>query len=415
MKKIFFGWYIVAAALVLTTYNSAMFIYGFTAFLTPIAATFGWTFAQLSLASSIRGLETGALDPFIGMAADRWPAKRLIFIGIIILVLGIMFISQATNLAMYYVGFMIVGLGGAISITMVPTTVIARWFKGNIGKANGILAAGFAIGGLFAPLIVKGIDTFGWQNLMLYMAGGILILGLPLSFVFRNRPEDYGLLPDGKAPVDAKGLSTYDLGMDRKQALKTRAFWYIGISQMFQMGAMQSVALHQMPYLTSLGLQRANAAVAITIFSLVGLIARLLYGFLADIFPKKYILAISNGIITAGLIVFGLLDGSSFTFVVLFAVIYGIGAGGATPLRAPIIRDYFGVKHFGTIYGVLTLFMMFGGVVCAPLTGWVFDIRGVYDPIWFVYAGLTAMGTGLLLLLPRPFSLDKEAPEGMDV
>jgi len=103
-----------------------MFVYGFTAFITPIAVTFGWGYAQDSIASPIRSLETGTLDPFVGAAADRWPARRLILIGIVILAIGILWISQSTNLAMFYTGFLIVGLGGSISIHMVPQTVIAR-------------------------------------------------------------------------------------------------------------------------------------------------------------------------------------------------------------------------------------------------------------------------------------------------
>ena len=140
MKKIFFGWYIVAATMILMVYNSAMFIYGFTAFMNPIAATFGWTFAQVSLAQSLRGLETGALDPFIGIAADRWRAQSLIFIGLVILALGTVCIGLSTNLAMFYGGFLLIGLGSAMGISMVPQTVIARWFRRNIGKASGILA-----------------------------------------------------------------------------------------------------------------------------------------------------------------------------------------------------------------------------------------------------------------------------------
>jgi MFS family permease len=74
--SLFFGWYIVAAAVILTGYNSAMFVYGLTVFLTPIAATSGWTYTQISLATSIRGLQIGALDPVAGILVDRWPARR---------------------------------------------------------------------------------------------------------------------------------------------------------------------------------------------------------------------------------------------------------------------------------------------------------------------------------------------------
>ena len=404
MKKIFFGWFIITAALFLTTYNSAMFIYGFTAFMTPIAATLGWSYAQISLASSIRGLETGTLDPLIGLAVDRWPARRLMLIGIIIFTLGAIVISQATNLAMFYIGFLIVGLGSATSITMVPTTVMARWFKRNIGKASGILATGMAIGGLFAPLLVKAIDTYTWQTTMLYLAAGMLILGVPLSFLFRDRPEDMGLLADGKAPTDVRSSRLPDFSIDVKEALRTRSFWHIGLTYTFQMMAIQAVALHMMPHLTSLGLERSTAAVTVTIFSVVSLVARLLYGILADIFSKRYIMALSNGLTTTGLVIFGSLDGSSFAMVALFAATYGIGAGGATPLRAPVIREYFGIKNFGAIFGLLAVFITAGTIVGAPLAGWVFDVRGTYNPIWFVLSGLTMIGTILSLIMPPPAS-----------
>ncbi len=400
MKRVFFGWFIVAAALLLMVCNSAIFIFGFTAFITPIAVTFGWSYAQVSLGSSLRGLETGTLDPLVGMAADRWPPKTLMLVGVCILALGVICISQATSLAMFYTGFAVVGLGSAISITMVPQTVIARWFKRNIGKASGILATGNPIGGLFVPLVVKAIDARGWQTTMVYMAVGLLMLGIPPSFLFRTRPQDYGLLPDGKAQDDVEVSSTYDASMGVKEALKTRAFWCIGIAWMFQMAAMTAAAVHMMPYLTSLGIERSSAAIAVTIVSIVSLPSRILYGIAADFFKKKYVMASSLGLITVGMVIFGLLDGSSFALVVLFAIVHGIGTSGSAPLKAPAVREYFGTKKFGTIFGLTAIFTVVGSAVAAPITGWVYDTRGVYDPIWFIYAGMTAVGMMLLLTMP---------------
>jgi sugar phosphate permease len=260
MKKIFYGWYIVAAALVLTTFSSMMFVYGFTAFMDPIATTFAWSIAQVSLASSIRGLEGGTLDPIIGAIADRWPAKRLMIVGSIIVSFGIFFLSRTTSLWMFYGGFLIVGLGSSIGIHIVPATVVARWFRRNIGKANGVLAMGFALGWLFVPMLTRLIDTYGWQNTLMYMSVAILLLGIPLSFVFRDRPEDYGMLPDG-APLDADkavAVETHeddpDIGI--RDALKMRIFWFMGIAAMFQIIAMQAVNIHIMTYMGSLGMDR---------------------------------------------------------------------------------------------------------------------------------------------------------------
>ncbi|UCC16547.1 MAG: MFS transporter [Dehalococcoidales bacterium] len=402
MKKIFFGWIIVLAGIFFATYNSVLFVYGFTAFMTPITLAFGWNYAQVSFASSLRGLETGSLDPLIGFAVDRWPARRLMLIGLIIYASGVIFISQATNLGMFYGGFLIVGLGGAISITMVPSTVIARWFKKNIGKASGLLSVGVALGGMFTPLIVKSIDTNGWENTLIYLAAGLLVAGIPLSFLFRDRPEKYGMLPDGKVMDEKAPVYETSTGMGVKEAVKTRAFWAIGFSTMMQMMAIHAVTLHMMPYLESLGLERSEAAIPVTIFSIITIVCRILYGILSDIFSKKNMLAISMFMTSAGLLLFQSLDGSSFVMVVVFAVVYGIGAAGAMPLRTPIIREYFGVKRFGTIFGILAFFLTVGTAGAAPLAGWVYDTRGEYYPIWLIFAGLSAIGMILLLTVKKP-------------
>jgi MFS family permease len=402
---IFFGWYIVAASILLTGYHSAMFVYGLTAFLTPIATTTGWTYAQISLATSIRGLQVGALDPVAGLIVDRWPARRLMLLGTVVFATGTICVSQAPNLAVFYIGFLIVGLGSAFIHNMVPMTMVARWFKKNVGKASGILYMGVAIGGLFVPLIVKAIDTYGWQDVMLYMGFGSLIIGLPLSLLFRNSPEEHGLLPDGKKQGSLEGPGDAGTGYGLREAARTRTFWMIGLVGMFQITAVHAVTIHTIPYLTSVGMERSVAAIGVTIFSLVGLVVRVVYGILADMFIKKYIYALSNAVTTAALILFGLLSGNSIALMALFGVVYGLGVSGAMPLRVPIVREYFGVKSFGAIYGIMSVFTVVGSVIGAPLAGWVYDTRFSYFPIWFVFAGLTAVGTILLLILPRPVAV----------
>jgi len=139
----------------------------------------------------------------------------------------------------------------------------------------------------------------------------------------------------------------------------------------------------------------------VTVFSIITIISRIIYGFLADIFNKKNVIALSMLLTAIGLVMFQLLDGTSFAMVILFAVVYGIGAAGAMPLRTPIIREYFGVRKFGTIFGLLAFFLTIGSAAGAPLAGWVYDTRGVYDPIWYIYAGINVVGM-LLILIMRP-------------
>ena len=344
------------------------------------------------------------MDPFVGMIVDRWPARTLMILGTVTYALGVIILSRATNLAVFYLGFLVMGLGGTFCYSMVPQTVLARWFKKNIGKVSGILTMGFSIGGIFVPFIVKGIDFFGWQPLMLYLAFGVVILGLPLSFLYRNRPEDYGLLPDGAAPaLEGAVLPAEIVVTGLKQAIKMRAFWLMGLAAMFNMIAVNALTIHIVPYLTSIGLNRESAALSITIFSMISLGVRLVYGILADKYPKKNVFALSSGITTAGLVMLGLLT-DSFSLMVLFSIIYAFGVAGSTALRVPIARDYFGARNFGRIFGWLSLFSVVGGIAGAPLAGWVYDTRGTYSPIWYVFAGMTALSTILFLMLPMPAS-----------
>src|SRR3989304_1444410 len=110
-KKLFYGWYIVGAGLVITAINAVFFAYGWTAFLDPIVTTFGWTMVQLSLASSLRGIETGVFNPLFGILIDRWSVRKMALLGVLTSALAALILGLTQNLIMYYVGFLIVGIG----------------------------------------------------------------------------------------------------------------------------------------------------------------------------------------------------------------------------------------------------------------------------------------------------------------
>jgi len=401
---VFYGWYIAVAGTVIVACIGGVTFYGFTAMVEPIAVTFGWSYAQISLAMTLRGAETGALNPFIGMLADRWPARPLMLTGVVITGLGMLVLSQVTNLATFYISFLIIALGGSLCTSMVPMTTVARWFQRNIGKATGILALGMGIGGFLVPVVTRILDTYGWRTALIILAVCICSIGIPLSFVFRTRPEDYGLVPDGKkqATLESSSLSgtdSYSMGV--KEALKTRAFWFIGIVFMLQMGGVTAVFLHVMPYLATVGIDRTTASLVTMFIPIVSIPARLLFGWLADILKKNHVIIISMVLISAGLFLFSIINSSSLGLIAGFVITLGLGQGGITPLMPPILREYFGTKHFGTIYGLASIFPTFGVVVAPPLAGWVYDIRGVYDPIWLVLSAVCILGSVLMLAIPQ--------------
>ncbi|MEE8413425.1 MAG: MFS transporter, partial [Dehalococcoidales bacterium] len=207
--RVFYGWYLVAAAVVIILYTGGIVHFGFTAVFKPIADEFGWSYAQISLASSLRGLEMGLLAPLMGYLVDRWGPRKLIFAGSIIICLGFILLSNVSSLLMYYGAFALIAIGMSTCTGTVLMTAVNNWFRLRAGLATGIVASGFGLGGLLVPLVTKLIDVFQWRRTMVIVGLGMLGTVLPLSFVVRHKPEHYGYLPDGEmmaSPVEAGGI-----------------------------------------------------------------------------------------------------------------------------------------------------------------------------------------------------------------
>lgn len=404
--KLFYGWYIVAASVVLVAFNSMVYIYGWTAFVDPIIGTFGWSVAQISLASSLRGVEQGIFNPVWGVAADRFPPRRLMLGGVMAMAAGTFVLSQTGSLWMYYTGFLVMGLGGSLVTGILPTVVIARWFRRDIGKANGVFSMGLGIGGVLMPVVVAVVDKITWQTALMYAAAGFLVLGVPVAFVYRSRPEDYGLVPDGKAAAGAvrsRPTPNYDFSTTVRQVLRMRAFWYLNVISMFQMATIATVTMFIIPYLTDLKMPRTTAGMVVSLFTVLSLFTRIPLGMAADVLRKKYVIAFTIGLLFIGLLAFWRIDGSSpFWLVLLFCVTYGVGMSGINALRPPILAEYFGTRNFGMVFGLNGVSLTVAGIVSTPLAGWVFDRYESYKPFWLGLVVFAAVALVLMLTMPPP-------------
>jgi len=407
MKKsrIFYGWWIVGALFFITAYASGVIFYGFTALLEPLINEFGWSYAQVSVAASLRGLETGLLVPLVGFLIDRFGPRKLIFTGAIIIGLGLFFFSQVTSLWMFYAAFAIMSTGMSTCSGVLPMAVVGNWFKRRVSVATGIAVSGSASGGLLVPLLTKGIEVFQWRTTMILLAIGVLVIVLPLSFVVRHKPELYGYLPDGDAaePVnedDTKPIKPSVEGIGVKQAMRTRVFWQLTTIFTFHALAVISVVTHIMPYLSSVDISKTVSSFAVSGIALAGITGRFSFGFLGDRFSRRMILAVAMGLTMLSLLLLSSIGNFGTWMVVPSIILFGIGFGGAVPVTSTSILDYFGRKNLGSILGIIMGIMMLGGMVGAPVTGWVYDTFRNYQGAWFTYAGI--LGIALICALTLP-------------
>ena len=164
--KVFFGWWIVGASVLIAMYVGGTIFYGFTAIFEPITKEMGWSYTQVSLAASLRGLEAGLTAPVIGVLADRWGPRRLIFGGTLITTMGLILLSRTTSLGMFYGSFALISVGMSCCTMTVLTTAVANWFQRKVGLAIGIAVSGFGLSGLLVPIMIKLIEMYEWRMTM---------------------------------------------------------------------------------------------------------------------------------------------------------------------------------------------------------------------------------------------------------
>lgn len=402
IKKIFYGWWIVLACSLINLYVGGIVFFGFTAFFQPIREEFGWSYTQISLAASLRGLENSIFSPLAGFLVDRLGPRRLMLWGAITVGLGLILLSLTQSLAMFYASFMLIGFGAGGCTAVVTMTAVANWFRRKIGLALGVLGSGIGAGGLVVLLIVVLIDLYQWRSTLIILGLGMWALGIPLSLVVRNRPEHYGYRPDGEVSspsVQSHEIQEKGVEIGLREALKMRSFLYLNMAEVIRVMTLMAVFTHVMPYLTSVGIPRATAGLVAGSIPLIGIIGRFGLGWLGDVFDKRYVMAVAIGLISLGLLAFSYMHVR--WAIVPFLLLFPIGHGGSMVVRGSILREYFGRDSFGKMIGVIMGSAAVGGIIGPILAGWVFDTVGSYQPIWLVLCGLTGLTTVLIVRIKK--------------
>ncbi len=146
--KVFYGWWVVLACSVTYLYLGGTYFYGFSALFNPLVEEFGWSRALISLALTFRGFEAGVATPIIGIFADKFGPRKLLFWGIVTLAFGFLLFSRVHALWSFYLVSLILAFGNSLTSPVVTMTAVAKWFRGEMTLAMGLLTAGNAAGGL---------------------------------------------------------------------------------------------------------------------------------------------------------------------------------------------------------------------------------------------------------------------------
>ena len=373
---------------------------------------FQWSGTVLSGAFSLSRVESGFLGPLQGWLLVKAGPRAVARLGILLFGLGFIFLSTVNSVTTFYLAFALMALGSGLGGFLTLVTTLVNWFEERRALAIGLGTAGMGLGGLAAPIVAWSLTTFGWQDTALWSGIAMLLVGLPLTQIYRRSPGEYNDQSEtgtGKREFGQTGITTRNsISFTTRQALRTQAFWLISIGHASALTVVSTMTVHLVPHLVQeLNFTIREAMIVIAVMNIVMIASQVVGGLLGDRFNKLVIAAACMGFHSAALLL--LAHATSGWIAYLAASLHGMAWGVRGPQMTAIRADFFGRASFGTIMGYSNVIIMMGMVSGPLLSGIIEDTLGSYKMAFNVLAIVTAAGGALFLLTRRPY-LTAEKP-----
>jgi MFS family permease len=404
-RSIFFGWYIVAAGMVINMLIGGLVFHSFSFYVAELKAEYLWSASLFAFAFTLTRVESGVLGPVQGWLIDRFSPRTMIRWGVASTAVGMIAFSQLWDQGSFIGFYFLISIGASVGGFMTISVVTVTWFERLRSRALGFMAMGFGLGGFFAPVVGALIDAVGWRWTALGTGVVLIVVGLTLSSFFVRHPREKGLEPDGGPPPASRSTSSSSSSpasvqhsyrhrdFTAREALRTRSFWALALAH----GAPLMVVSGMMVYFATRvqeieGLSAADAGVAWFVMSACQLVGQLTMGYLGDLISKRLILLFCMVGHGAAGIILGIAD--SYLMVMLCSVVNGLAWGARGPLITALRADYFGASSFGQIMGWSSTVMMIFMVAGSLIVGTLRDSTGDFM-LGFLVVGIGA-GSGVL-------------------
>jgi MFS family permease len=375
-----YGWVVVAVGALMTCVGFGSML-SLAVFLQPISQDMGWSRSGVSGAATIDFLAMGLAAFFWGALSDRFGTRIVVLSGTLLLGAGLIGASQATSLWQFQLTFGVL-IGVAAGSFYAPMVAAASaWIEHHRSLAVALVSAGMGVSPLtVAPFASWLITTYDWRTAMLVIGVVALALLIPASFLVRQPPQP-------STPAAADGTGAPDGQWTVAQALKTPQFITLALAHFACCAAHSGPIFHMVSYAMICGIAPLTAVTVYSLAGFSGLGGRLLLGVLADRFGAKHVLV--GGLFVQAMSVATYLAVGHLGEFYALSVVFGLAYGGVMPLYAVLVREYFGVRIMGSMFGAVSAFASLGMALGPLAGGWVFDTFHAYS---WLYVGSFAIG-----------------------
>jgi OFA family oxalate/formate antiporter-like MFS transporter len=406
----YYGWFVALGGAVNASFVLGSAQFALSTFLVPMEDELGWSRNIFFGALSLRFLLSGMLGPVIGPLADGVRAPRYMMpIGVLLLGGSLSAVRWVDSPIMFFVLY---GFVGAIASAILHLTmweaIVLKWFSRKRTRALVIGGIGEGSGPLFFPLLVTlFIAWFGWRDAWLWYGVVTTIILMPIALLLRTRPEQVGQVLDGEPlPAAAEQPSARapvhsDESFTRQEAMRTQGFWMLLLIFTLSGVVITGFQSHWIPHFRDIGISATLAATAVSVYGLLNITSRVLWGILVPRFPIRRLMIAHAFAAGAGVafLVF-VVDGSITLFI--WAVYQGLVLGVFFSLHTMICADFFGRPHIGAIRGAMlppTSLARAGGPL---LLSALRDARGSYEAAFVLVLGGWGIMAALTFLSRKP-------------
>jgi MFS transporter, OFA family, oxalate/formate antiporter len=432
-NKTFYGWYMLAGMTLMYTATNGIAMYAFGVLRKIQAAQspeLGLDPSTQAALPALLFMVVALVSPIVGSLLDRYSPKLIISIGAILavaLTFSHQFVGSYTGLRVVYAFFAIaMSFAGIISFMF----LINRWFKKNIGLAAGILLVGSSLGSLIFPKIV--VAAGDWRlacNWLGFAAAAFLIAPLLL---IKNTPEEMDEtqdgLPNSKLKIKNEELKTVPKGVYSEgsqnflndgliasqsmpsenlegltlgEAVRSASFYLVLVVTGALWFCINGYIQNHSFFMTDLGKTAGEAAAVIGTFGMTAIVGKLLFGWLSDKFERRLIMVGSIGLLLISIFILKMCQTNS-GLLMPFAVVFGIGFGGAFSMIQIWVADIYAGKNFGSILGVVTMVDTIAGSAGMITLGNMRKSMNTYDGGFNVMLVLCAVALVATLLVKKP-------------
>jgi len=408
----FYGWVIVAVVFIAEFVASGVGTFVTPLFFEELNEEMGWSLTMLTGALTAQTIANAALGPVMGAYLDRFGARPVMIFGSLVAGFGLLLLTQVQEIWQFWILYATVGALGLHEMGgFTGPVLITNWFARMRGRAMSIATLGTTVGGMvMAPIVGWLIATQGWRAAWGYMGVGVLVIMVPLLYIFiRKQPEDMGLLPDGDRPGDDPAAATLSARRRRylgtteswtvKEAMRTKTLWLLVVGLNMVNLSSSVMSIHLVPFFTlQEGLSAQSAALIVSWRLAASSGSRVVWGWATDRFPIHGCLAVgffSRALVPLSLVLL------PYPANAIGAIVASALGGGLQVLQPMAFANYFGRAHAGAIQGSIRPFLTGSSLVGPLIIAFIYDTTGSFD-VGFVIAGAVGAASTILALMSRP-------------